>query len=388
VILALLTVAAAGAIAAAALLFVRTRDLDIWGIPYLRYLLEAKEKPSGPVHILLAVTDHFEPRLGGVSYERECERVRRWSEGLPALAAKHRDSDGHPYQHSFFYPEEEYRAEHLDALAALCRAGYGDVEIHLHHDHDTAAGLREKLERFKRTLHEGHGLLRRNPATGVIEYAFIHGNWALDNSDGGRNCGVDNELQVLRETGCYADFTFPSTPSRTQPRKINSVYYATDDPLCPKSHDRGVDVAVGKQAAGDLLLIEGPLTFNMSSRKLGVLPRIENAEISGDNPPSPERADLWVRHGVRVKGRPEWVFIKLHTHGCNEPNTAALLGGALDRTLTYLEQTYNDGTRYLLHYVTAREMYNIIKAAEAGADGNPGRYRPDATPVQASRPCV
>jgi hypothetical protein len=31
--------------------------------------------------------------------------------------------------------------------------------------------------------------------------------------------------------------------------------------------------------------------------------------------------------------------------------------------------------RLLLHYVTARELYNIVKAAESGAGGNPGAYR-------------
>jgi hypothetical protein len=36
---------------------------------------------------------------------------------------------------------------------------------------------------------------------------------------------------------------------------------------------------------------------------------------------------------------------------------------------------YNDGTNYVLHYVTAREVYNIIKAAEAGMQGDPGQYR-------------
>jgi hypothetical protein len=41
----------------------------------------------------------------------------------------------------------------------------------------------------------------------------------------------------------------------------------------------------------------------------------------------------------------------------------------------YLESRYNDGKRYVLHYVTAREAYNIVKAAEAGEQGDPGRYR-------------
>ena len=66
-------------------------------------------------------------------------------------------------------------------------------------------------------------------------------------------------LDVLRETGCYADFTFPSAGSRTQPRKINSIYYAIDDPDRPRSHDRGIDVGTAPPPANGLILIQGPL---------------------------------------------------------------------------------------------------------------------------------
>jgi hypothetical protein len=53
----------------------------------------------------------------------------------------------------------------------------------------------------------------------------------------------------------------------------------------------------------------------------------------------------------------------------------AVLGDDMDKTLTYLEKNYNDGKKYRLHYVTAREAYNIVKAAEAGLTGNPEKYR-------------
>ena len=46
-----------------------------------------------------------------------------------------------------------------------------------------------------------------------------------------------------------------------------------------------------------------------------------------------------------------------------------------DNMFSYLEKAYNDGTRYILHYVTTRELYNIVKAAEAGESGNPDQYR-------------
>ena len=41
---------------------------------------------------------------------------------------------------------------------------------------------------------------------------------------------VNNELEILRDTGCYADFTMPSAPHPTQTWKINSIYSASDRP--------------------------------------------------------------------------------------------------------------------------------------------------------------
>jgi hypothetical protein len=49
----------------------------------------------------------------------------------------------------------------------------------------------------------------------------------------------------------------------------------------------------------------------------------------------------------------------------------ALFDGAWGRTLEYLEKQYNDGRRYRLHYVTARQMYEAVKAAEAGQEWQP-----------------
>jgi hypothetical protein len=319
------------------------------------------------VYVCVAVCDHFEPAWQRPTLEIQRRRVDTWVERYPRLAASHRDAWGRPPQHTFFYPAEEYHSEHLDKIAALCRSGYGDVEVHLHHDADTAAHLRGTLNDFTRTLHERHGLLRTDPVTGRITWAFIHGNWALDNSrPDGRWCGVNDELQVLRDAGCYADFTFPSAPSDTQPRTSNAIYYATDDPARPKSHDRGVEARAGVPGAGDLLLITGPLALNWRSRKWGVLPRIENGELSSDSPPSPQRADHWIAQHVHVAGRPDWVFVKLHTHGAQESAFEVLLGEPMDRTLQHLETAYNDGERYRLVYLTAREMYEAVKAIETG----------------------
>jgi hypothetical protein len=155
----------------------------------------------------------------------------------------------------------------------------------------------------------------------------------------------------------------------------NAIYYATDDPLRPKSHDSGVPVRVGGVASGDLMIVQGPLGLNWRERKFGVMPRIENADVRRGCPPTPERVDAWVRTGIHVEGRPEWVFVKVHTHGTQERDMDTLLGDAARRMHEHLEREYNDGVRHVLHYVTAREMYNIIKAAEAGRDGDPDAFR-------------
>jgi hypothetical protein len=42
--------------------------------------------------------------------------------------------------------------------------------------------------------------------------------------------------------------------------------------------------------------------------------------------------------------------------------------------LSYLEREYNDGARYVLHYITARQAYNLARAAAEGATGQPQQY--------------
>jgi hypothetical protein len=331
---------------------------------------------------MFCFVDHFEPRWGQADYERERERMRQWCERYPRLCEGHRDADGRPPRHTYFFPEEEYRPEHLRDLVDLCRADFGEVEIHLHHDNDTAAGLRAKLQSFTTTLLSEFGALPILPDTRRPAWAFVHGNWALDNSRPDRRwCGVDDELTVLAEEGCYADFTLPSAPDGTQTRTINSIYYATDDPAQAKSHDTGARVRVGGTAEGHLMIVQGPLGLNWRWRKYGVMPRIENADVRRTNPPRPDRTDLWIRTGIHVEGRPEWVFVKVHTHGLQDKDIDTLLGPATDALFTDLERRYNDGKRYVLHYVTAREMYNIIKAAEAGRQGNPNDYRDFVVPA-------
>jgi hypothetical protein len=347
----------------------RRRGLDRWLLPYA---LEAgrRRRPEGAVHLLLCIADHYEPKVGGAPPDLARERVERWVEDYPRLFGEFRDADGRPPQHTFFYPLEEYESEHLDALVELCRAGFGEVEVHLHHDGDEPEALRARLLAYKELIHHRHGLLSHDRRTGELTYGFIHGNWALDNArPDGRWCGVNNELDILRETGCYADFTLPSVPSPTQTRTINRIYYACDDPHRPKSHDRGIGVGTAPPPDRALMLIQGPLLLDWRRRKWGLVPRVENACIQGNQPASIARLDLWLRARVQVPTRPDWYFVKLHTHGAPEWNRQVLLGAAMIEFHRALARRALEDPHFHVHYVTARELYNLAKAAEAGWAG-------------------
>jgi hypothetical protein len=351
----------------------RGKNLHLWLPSYLAQRLGRirSRHGAGLRHLLFAFCDHFEPLWHDATLEVGEARVRFWEENYPRLANGFRDADGRSPRHSFFFPADQYHPRLLDRLTSLTRVGHGEVELHLHHDGDNRASLREKLlEGLDRIGSHGHF---SRDADGRIRYAFIHGNWALANSCCGRYCGVDDELPVLFETGCYADLTFPSAPDESQPRIINQIYWPAGDLSRARSYEKGRPARVGEQCDDRILMIEGPLALvpRWSRRPL----RIENAAVTAHDPGTPSRISTWVAQAIHVCGRPDWVFVKIHTHGAPEIQAAALLGEG-GRTLhRELTTRYNDGVRWKLHYVTAREMYNVIMAALAGKSGEPHAFR-------------
>lgn len=361
--------ATAAAVVLRALARQRRRHRSLrWVVPYL---LDAPRRrlprPGEDVHLLLCVADHFEPRANGASADVARARVATWLETFPRQFGGFRDSDGRPPRHTFFYPMEEYDREHLDALTALCAAGFAEVEIHLHHESMGGAQLRRVLEEARDTLYHRHGLLARHRQTGRLAYGFIHGNWALNNARAdGRWCGVNDELGILRATGCYADFTMPSAPDATQTRTLNRIYYADANRHCPRAHDHGTPIGAGTPPAHALLLIQGPLVLDWRRPKWGLGPRLENGCLQDSQPPGIDRLAMWLRARVQVPARPDWFFVKLHAHGALPDSQAALLGGPMVRFHEALRRHAEAHPRFHYHYVSAREMYNLARAAEAG----------------------
>jgi hypothetical protein len=327
------------------------------------YAAGRRSVPS-PTHVFICVADHFEPDWNGASSDVQRQRVERWVRQYARSVDGCCDSRGRAPQHTFFYPIECYDAQHLERLTELVRSGYGDVEVHLHHDDDNADSLRAMLRRSIETFHQRHGLLRTDEQ-GRIRYGFIHGNWALDNSHPeGHWCGVNNELTILRETGCYADFTMPAAPDPAQTRTINSIYYAIDDPDQPKSHDTGTLARLGDKRPDDsLLMIQGPLV--VTHKRPWAKPRVENGNVAGSQPLSADRIGDWLRARVAVADHPQWQFIKLHTHGAPEANADVWLSQTATRFHRQLSDTSSrHGFKY--YYVTAHELALLVQQAEQG----------------------
>lgn len=347
-----------------------------WIFHYLRQRLAPgkKKNTAGPKHILLCVVDHFEPFNAGADFEKAKSRVTAWADGYPRMASRFRDSDGKTPRHTWFYPPHHNQV-FLKDLLKLCKCGYGDIEMHLHHNHmppfpDTEDTLRAKIMKCVEDYSQ-YGIFCL--PDGSKRFAFVHGDWSLDNSRGDKFCGINNEITILKECGCYADFTFPSL-GKAQPDKINRIYYAKDDPKMPKSYNWGKEAQARGEAWGDLLMVPGIIGLRRKS-KYRLKPSIEVSNLDGIDYPSSERVDYWVKNGVTIKGKANWIFIKLHTHGAREENWASLFGKKAEGMHRYLAEKYNDKEHCFIHYVTAREMYNIIKAAEAGLEGNPNDYR-------------
>jgi hypothetical protein len=337
-----------------------------------------------PIHLIIGVADHFEPSIQPevpntyTDRQTQMRRLKKWCREYPAALGAWRDDEGRPFRHTYFFPAEQYDEDLIDCLAEHCQAGWGEIEIHLHHgvgSPDTGQNTRQKLLEFRDAL-AARGCLSRLNGVGSPRYAFVHGNSALANSAQGRFCGVDDEMQILADTGCYADFTLPSAPSSAQVSKINALYECSTPLHRRAPHRRGRDLKCGRPPTIFPLIIQGPLLVDLGrQRRRWPFAGIENGELTTVNPPTMRRLRLWQKAAITVRGRPDWIFIKLHCHGMDPRDEPTLLGAPVQEFLRELVGHPCQGREYLVHFVTSREMANLILAACDGLTGDPRQYR-------------
>ena len=351
---------------AALILYIKKKRIDIWLKSYIRGLFSDPDTKEQTVDIMLLFVDHFE--LNG-----HADRLEAWEVRYPQIAKKHFDSDGHHPKHSLFYAMDLMHEHELERLQHLVTEGVGEFELHWHHDHDTEETFSHKLTEAMKIFHK-YGYMKPYKEGQNACFSFIHGDWSLGNSRGEKYCGVDNEISLLMEAGCYGDYTFPALFNEAQPPMINNIYYSTNNDQ-KASYFKGRVASVDQSQTDDeFMVFQGPLTINWKDWRHKWHPTIEDGDISRfPTHDDPKRIDSWIRQKIHVKGQPTWQFVKIFCHGAQDHQS--VVSDTTDRMFEYLETNYNDGKRYRLHYVSAREAYNIVKAAEDGNKGNPNEYR-------------
>lgn len=350
-------------------------------VPSMAWQQLSRALPAGKVHLIMAIADHFEPAIvpgagrARAPYSQQEQRMERWCREYPRVVDNWRDNDGRPMVHTYFYPAEQYDGAHIGRLAEHCHSGWGEIEIHLHHgipNPDNASNMRQMMVTFRDALALKHGCLSREGGEREPRFAFVHGNFALANSAGGFGCGVDEELQILAESGCFADLTLPTNPFHPAQRSIINSLYECRPPLNQRAAYRsGIALTKGRAAGKFPLMVQGPLMLSFGGRRRI---RIDNGAFTAANPPTIDRLRTWKRVAISVHGKPDWIFIKVHCHSMDPEQEDAVLGASFRNFLQSLVVGAGDREE-ILHFVSAREMVNIILAACDGKDGNPGEYR-------------
>jgi hypothetical protein len=359
-----------------------------WNLPWLaRYPFDRsksflEQTAFEKKHLIFTIADHFEPAWSANGF-LDLDSQRRRLDDYYKLARKTgeavTDADGTKFRHTNFYPAEQYDYRLLATMAEMQSEGLGEVEIHLHHGvekPDTAENLRKVLTGFRDCLAEEHKCLSRFGGRGEPKYAFVHGNLALANSAGGKYCGVDEEMQILQETGCYADMTLPSAPDETQVPMLNQIYEC-GLPLTEKMpHRTGESVSVfGKQPELPLIFT-GPLIFNWTRRVKGLpIPRIDDGAITANQPLDLARLNRWTSANITVKNRTDWIFVKLYCHGFFDYDQSACIGEDARRFFGEIVENGEKTAKYDVHFASAREAVNMVFAAIDGKTGNPNDYR-------------
>jgi hypothetical protein len=332
-------------------------------------------------HVIITIANHFEPgwsENGILDHKTQLERLKAYHSMARKIGEAVTDADGTRFRHTNFYPAEQYHPEILETLAEMQSEGLGEVEVHLHHGvekPDTAENLRRALIDFRDKLAEEHRCLSRMNGDDMPMYAFVHGNLALANSCGGRLCGVDNEMQILGETGCFADMTLPTAPDQSQIAMINQIYE------CGLPMDQAVPHATGRRLAAYgkepvlPLIFTGPLVFNWTRRIAGLpVPRIDDGALSANQALDESRLRRWLSANVTVAGRSDWIFVKLYCHGFFDRDQSVCIGEDAKRFFGELvDGSEKRGTT--IHFATAREAFNMVAAAVDGKNGDPAAFR-------------
>ncbi|MEQ1643645.1 MAG: hypothetical protein ABL959_09405 [Pyrinomonadaceae bacterium] len=360
-----------------------------WSLPWLSRYPQARLRALAErtafekKHVIITVANHFEPgwkKEGGfLDLKTQIKRMKEYHALARSTGEAVLDADGTKFRHTNFYPAEQYHPEILEIMAEMQAEGLGEVEVHMHHEGDgpdTPENTRRVIETFRDTIADRHKCLSRMDGRDTPMYAFVHGNLALANSWGGKYCGVDNEMEILRDTGCYVDMTLPSAPDKSQVPVINQIYECALPMHEAVPHRKGKRVAVNGKESLLPLIFTGPLVLYWNQRNAGLpLPRIDDGALTANQPLNASRLRRWQSANVTVAERSDWIFVKLYCHGFFDYDQSACIGEEARRFFGDAVEESEKSDKFKVHFASAREAFNMVTAAINGEKGEPGKFR-------------
>ena len=345
-----------------------TPGTEHW-LPAMRRRQRPVENALGTRQVMIAICNRFESSSPASADEKRA-LIENWTRAFSQFRDEFPDGQDIAPKHTVFLPVEDAESNWMSSLGNVCETAGNEIEFLAPRTVQSADRFREIILRGKEILSE-HGWLSRDE-TGAIRYGLIH------NGSAERSAPLVPHAEVLRGTGCYASFLWQSDPNHIPPEYENSLcYFHEGEAASPRRGLRRVRAERGtrSECEEDILVVPPPHARDRDRKKFGLLPHFETGELSAAEPPSRDRLRLWLDCRITVEARPNWVFITLHIDGSRPENSRMLLGEPMRKFYRTLAELSERDRSLRFHCVTARELVNILHAAEAGHSGNPLQFR-------------
>ncbi|MFH1378685.1 MAG: hypothetical protein ABII23_00270 [bacterium] len=342
------------------------KGITVWFPGHVKRILRRTLFPKKPVHIILMFTYVFDEF--NRFHKNMINRFLLWEQQLCKLAQKHQDSDGKPPVCSFFVPILNYDTQVLLRLSALCQKGLGEIELYLP-ESVTASESVQKMFLASLDILSTFGISHSYNGESKKNKRFFS-VWCNPHRV------TDADISFLHEHGCYADFSLPHV-NRASRFTNNQLYY-----YAPLSY---------AETKEKFLHVPGAAGINYFDLRNIYAPRTDSGFISMADKPSVLRSWLWEKNAPGFSRKPDWRVIRLNARPFPEDDHANLIGRYLDRFYTRYEKNFRKNPN-TLHYVSGRELCNIITAGENGEKGSPSACRDGLLPryinqqIYASKP--
>jgi len=332
----------------------------MWLVPYLKWEFSTsvdREQVAYPQDIVLAV-------VCPVTAETDTIAMEQVLDSLSGVLSDHKDRDSSIVRITFVTYADSTR---LRLLTDFCKSGFGEVEYLLRSECDTVPDAGQMLDDDLDIL-KSFGWAMTDDSE--VRFAVLQRRAVSRHL----NREIDSSLNHLAARGCYLDLSESHRHNISRSTIVNSIYLVSTHAEEPGSFANQCELVAGKLGRGRLLVVDSPLLIDWSDWRDWYVPLVEDGKLTPGIPADSNRVNSWIRANVHVTGQPNWIFVKLVTDSLLHVESASLLIASIDRMLEYLERLPDDG-QYRIHYVTAREMYNIARAAEAGESGDADDFR-------------